>query len=95
MIDFQSAYPNSRKIHDARPARLTPDGPEVSLQVPLRAVPFAHGGWHRLPTGQTLASSFHTSRYNVNTGRLTEAMFDEVVARLAGAMAEPALTAAG
>ena len=27
------------------------------------------------------ASSFHTSRYNVNTGRLTEAMFDAVVAR--------------
>lgn len=60
-----------------------------ALAVPLRLVPFAHGGWHRLPTGQTLASSFHTSRYNVNTGRLTEAMFDAVVARLAGALAEP------
>lgn len=66
-----------------------------ALQVPLRAVPFAHGGWHPLPTGQTLASSFHTSRYNVNTGRLTEAMFDEVVARLAGAMTAPAVNPPG
>ena len=38
MIDFSSAYPNSRKIYDARAARLTLDGPEVSLQVPLREV---------------------------------------------------------
>jgi phosphomethylpyrimidine synthase len=43
MIDFQSAYPNSRKIHDTRPARLTPDGPEVSLQVPLREVSLSGG----------------------------------------------------
>ena len=63
-----------------------------ALKVPLRAVPFAHDGWHRLPTGQTLASSFHTSRYNVNTGRLTEAMFDGVVARLAGAMTASAVS---
>lgn len=58
-----------------------------ALKVPLRTVPFAHGGWHLLPTGQILASSFHTSRYNVNTGRLTEAMFDGIVARLAEAVA--------
>jgi len=43
MIDFSSAYPNSRKIFDARPARLTPDGPEVSLQVPLREVSLSGG----------------------------------------------------
>jgi uracil-DNA glycosylase len=49
----------------------------------LRGYPFAHGAWHELPTGQILAASFHTSRYNVNTGRLTAGMFDAVVARLA------------
>jgi uracil-DNA glycosylase family 4 len=59
-----------------------------ALNVPLRAVPFAHGGWHRLPTGQTLVSSFHTSRYNVNTGRLTTSMFEEVVALAARLVAE-------
>ena len=57
------------------------------LGLPLRAFPFAHGGWHELPDGRVLASSFHTSRYNVNTGRLTEAMFDAVVARLARSLA--------
>ena len=43
MIDFSSAYPNSRKIFDARTARLTPDGPEVSVQVPLREVSLSGG----------------------------------------------------
>jgi uracil-DNA glycosylase family 4 len=45
--------------------------------------PFAHGAVQALPNGQTLVASYHTSRYNVNTGRLTEAMFDAVVAEVA------------
>jgi uracil-DNA glycosylase family 4 len=45
---------------------------------------FAHGAVHALPGGRTLVSSFHTSRYNINTGRLTPAMFDAVVERCAG-----------
>lgn len=45
--------------------------------------PFGHGVAHPMPGGQTLLSSFHTSRYNVNTGKLTPAMFDEVVAEAA------------
>ena len=39
---------------------------------------FAHGGLHRLPLGLTLADSYHCSRYNTNTGRLTEPMFRAV-----------------
>jgi len=42
--------------------------------------PFAHGALHELPNGLILADSYHCSRYNTNTGRLTEAMFDAVVA---------------
>jgi uracil-DNA glycosylase family 4 len=45
--------------------------------------PFAHGARHRLPDGPLLADSFHCSRYNVNTGRLTPAMFAEVLAAVA------------
>ncbi len=41
---------------------------------------FAHGARHALSTGVTLFDSYHVSRYNTNTGRLTEAMFDAVVA---------------
>jgi phosphomethylpyrimidine synthase len=43
MIDFTSAYPNSRKVYDERPARLIPDGPEVVLQVPMREVALSRG----------------------------------------------------
>ena len=47
----------------------------------LRAshVPFTHGALHDLPGGLLLADSYHVSRLNTNTGRLTEAMFDSVV----------------
>ena len=41
---------------------------------------FAPGARHRLPTGRWLLDSYHCSRYNTNTGRLTEAMFADVVA---------------
>jgi uracil-DNA glycosylase len=42
---------------------------------------FAHAAIHRLPNGLTLLDSYHTSRYNVSTGRLTQAMFDAIVAQ--------------
>jgi uracil-DNA glycosylase family 4 len=45
--------------------------------------PFAHGAMHELPDGIVLADSYHCSRLNTNTGRLTEAMFEEVIAALA------------
>ncbi len=44
--------------------------------------PFAHGAMHALPTGLMLADSYHCSRYNTNTGRLTEDMFRAVFAEL-------------
>jgi uracil-DNA glycosylase len=39
---------------------------------------FAHNARHTLPNGFILADSYHCSRYNVNTGRLTPAMFADV-----------------
>ena len=45
---------------------------------PAGAYPFIHNRLHRLPTGPMLADSYHCSRYNTNTGRLTEAMFHAV-----------------
>jgi len=45
--------------------------------------PFAHGAIHALGRGRVLFDSYHCSRYNTNTGRLTAAMFDAVVAAVA------------
>ena len=43
--------------------------------------PFAHAAEHALPNGLTLIDSYHCSRYNTQTRRLTESMFDQVLAR--------------
>lgn len=42
---------------------------------------FAHEASHPLPGGRSLIDSYHCSRYNTNTGRLTEAMFHSVFER--------------
>ena len=58
------------------------------LGLKLSATPFAHGALHALPNGLLLADSYHVSRYNTSTRRLTTPMFEAVVAeaqrRLAG-----------
>lgn len=46
----------------------------------LPKVRFAHGAVHHLHTGYVLVDSYHCSRINRNTGRLTDAMFRDVVA---------------
>lgn len=42
---------------------------------------FAHGAEHQVPGGPLLIDSYHCSRYNQNTGRLTDAMFEQVFAQ--------------
>lgn len=53
---------------------------------------FAHAAVHRLHTGVTLVDSYHCSRYNQNTGRLTVAMFRNAMEI---ALAEAELTPGG
>ena len=42
------------------------------------AFKFGHAAYHDLADGKVLVNSYHCSRYNTNTGRLTEAMFSDV-----------------
>jgi uracil-DNA glycosylase len=52
-----------------------------ALNLKLGKFPFAHGARHPVtPTGVSLFDSYHCSRYNTNTGVLTDAMFRQVFA---------------
>jgi uracil-DNA glycosylase family 4 len=46
------------------------------------AFAFKHAAMHALPDGRLLADSYHCSRYNTNTGKLTTAMFESVFKEL-------------
>ena len=51
--------------------------------------PFQHGRLHGLPCGLTLADSYHCSRLNTNTGKLTPTMFEAIFALLSSCLATP------
>jgi uracil-DNA glycosylase family 4 len=64
----------------------------MALGLKLKSYPFSHGAIHALPheaaadnsksTGLTLYDSYHCSRYNTQTRRLTPDMFERVFARI-------------
>jgi uracil-DNA glycosylase family 4 len=49
-----------------------------ALDLKLSAYPFAHGAEHEIGYGLTLVDSYHCSRYNTQTRRLTTPMFQDV-----------------
>jgi len=51
--------------------------------------PFEHGRLHGLPGGLTLADSYHCSRLNTNTGKLSPAMFEAIIGLLSGFLEAP------
>lgn len=59
----------------------------AALRQKQSAFPFVHGAAYDIshPTAGknlTLANSYHCSRYNINTGRLTQEMFDNVLVQI-------------
>jgi uracil-DNA glycosylase len=62
--------------------RIAHDSTVSALGLKRSAAPFSHGAIHNARPGVTLHDSYHCSRYNTNTGVLTEAMFGMVFAGL-------------
>lgn len=60
--------------------RIAHDSTVTALGLKRSAAPFGHGAVHQVRPGLTLHDSYHCSRYNTNTGVLTEAMFRNVFA---------------
>jgi uracil-DNA glycosylase len=61
--------------------RIAHDAVLLACGLRRSAFVFSHGGAHRLGATRHLLDSYHCSRYNTQTRRLTAPMFKEVVAR--------------
>ena len=61
--------------------RIAHDAALDALGIRRAAARFGHGAEHRLDDGRWLLDSYHCSRYNTNTRRLTPEMFRAVLAR--------------
>ncbi|MGH1417627.1 MAG: uracil-DNA glycosylase [Hyphomicrobiaceae bacterium] len=73
-----SALPNLKVLLAL--GRIAHDQTLATFGLRKASYPFAHGAAHELMDGLTMFDSFHCSRYNTNTGRLTEDMFRSVFA---------------
>ncbi len=66
--------------------RVAHDATLVALGQRRSAYPFSHGARHLIGDGPTLYDSYHCSRYNTNTRRLTPEMFIAVFADIREAL---------
>jgi uracil-DNA glycosylase family 4 len=70
--------------------RVAHEGILDALEAKRSAFPFAHGARHDLSSGLVLFDSYHCSRQNTNTGRLTTPMFEAVVKEAAASLQDNA-----
>ena len=64
--------------------KISHDNTVRAMGLKLSAHPFGHHKIYELQEGKRLYSSYHCSRYNTNTKRLTEEMFYKVFADIRG-----------
>jgi uracil-DNA glycosylase len=69
--------------------RIAHDAALIGLGLRRNGFAFGHGAHHPLPSGAALFDSYHCSRYNTNTGRLTPAMFRAVFDAIAEHLGRP------
>ena len=78
LVQRMAAMPKLRAI--VALGRIAHDSTLAALGARKAAFPFAHGARHAVKPGLALFDSFHCSRYNTNTGKLTPEMFHAVFA---------------
>jgi uracil-DNA glycosylase len=69
--------------------RIAHDSTLAALGVRKSLFPFAHGARHNVRPNLVLFDSFHCSRYNTNTGKLTPEMFRTVVSDVRSELGAP------
>ena len=79
LVDEIAAMPRLRAILVL--GRIAHDAVLSTLGMKKTTYPFSHGAIHRLDEKLSITDSYHCSRYNVNTGRLTEKMFHDALGR--------------
>jgi uracil-DNA glycosylase family 4 len=79
LVDQLKAWPNLRVVLAL--GQIAHQSAVKALGGKLPKHRFAHAAVHHLHTGYTLVDSYHCSRYNQNTGRLTAAMFRQAFER--------------
>jgi uracil-DNA glycosylase len=75
----------SRLTHIVTLGKISHDSTVRALGGRLAQHPFGHGAESRVG-GYNITASYHCSRYNTNTGRLTTPMFEAVFARVRAAL---------
>jgi uracil-DNA glycosylase len=79
-----NALPNLRTVLAL--GRIAHESVLDAFELKRRDFPFAHAARHALPRGFDLFDSYHCSRQNTNTGRLTTPMFESVIATVAASL---------
>lgn len=80
LIDRIKSLPNLKTILAL--GRIAHESVITAFGEKKSAYKFAHEAKHELPGHISLYDSYHCSRYNTNTGRLTEKMFENVFEKI-------------